>query len=387
MVNFCTALILWSTGGWFGWHLVYLGRSRQAAVHVFTLGFFMFGWLIDFFYLSEYTKQANRDVEYVDLWKTRKRHHEQRPPLGWGFGLRAILAGMCFGYHLEALTGFIEPAILAQARVSKEVEASSLDIPIWFIVIRLLTRSLGCSMGVYAVGTSDLEKTTRFRTIAKWSLCFVLLSLLMGSEPNLFFLSLFPFIGLRRSVTWLSEQEVKQLLSRSVCNRLTRYVAVCSVLTALLCSNVYFFATLNHDDTLYTIPEALHNVRRSPEWNRLWTIIAEEVKKERTWREMGYDIFSELDVSGKRRALEVLQLDENYTQDELKKVHKKMVLQYHPDKLGSLPEAEREAASEKFIKVQEAYETLKNALAKENSRGAGGRETRTSSRQSRNKNT
>ena len=52
----------------------------------------------------------------------------------------------------------------------------------------------------------------------------------------------------------------------------------------------------------------------------------------------------------------VLGVDRHATTAQIKRAYRKLVLQYHPDKLD--PSADQEAANAKFIAVQEAYDHL-----------------------------
>ncbi|MEA1969202.1 MAG: co-chaperone DjlA [Thermodesulfobacteriota bacterium] len=57
----------------------------------------------------------------------------------------------------------------------------------------------------------------------------------------------------------------------------------------------------------------------------------------------------------------VLNCDEKSSRDEIKKQYRKLVSEYHPDKIASkgLPEEFTEFANEKFMKIQEAYDNIK----------------------------
>ena len=55
----------------------------------------------------------------------------------------------------------------------------------------------------------------------------------------------------------------------------------------------------------------------------------------------------------------ILEVDESCSDSELKKAFRKMAMKYHPDKLSDLSDAQQKMGKQKFIKVQEAYETIK----------------------------
>jgi DnaJ like chaperone protein len=55
----------------------------------------------------------------------------------------------------------------------------------------------------------------------------------------------------------------------------------------------------------------------------------------------------------------ILETDENVTDNEVKKAYRQMALKFHPDKVAQEGEEVQRAATEKFKKVQEAYENIK----------------------------
>lgn len=63
----------------------------------------------------------------------------------------------------------------------------------------------------------------------------------------------------------------------------------------------------------------------------------------------------------KKDYYKILDVDKNFTEDQLKKNYKKLCLKYHPDRLAGKSEEEKKAAEEKFKDIQEAYECLSDA--------------------------
>jgi DnaJ like chaperone protein len=57
-------------------------------------------------------------------------------------------------------------------------------------------------------------------------------------------------------------------------------------------------------------------------------------------------------------AYRILEVPATATDDEVKKAYRRMAMKFHPDKVAQLGEDVQKAASEKFKKVQEAYETV-----------------------------
>ena len=56
----------------------------------------------------------------------------------------------------------------------------------------------------------------------------------------------------------------------------------------------------------------------------------------------------------------ILDVDPSASDAEVKKAFRKMAMKYHPDKLSDLSESQQKMGKEKFMKVQEAYEAIKN---------------------------
>lgn len=58
-------------------------------------------------------------------------------------------------------------------------------------------------------------------------------------------------------------------------------------------------------------------------------------------------------------AYQILEIEKNASDDEVKKAYRNMAKKYHPDRLQHLGDTHREAAEAKFRSVQDAYEKIK----------------------------
>ena len=64
-------------------------------------------------------------------------------------------------------------------------------------------------------------------------------------------------------------------------------------------------------------------------------------------------------VKDTESAYKILGIQSSATNEEIKTAYREMAKKYHPDKVSHLGEEVKKAAEEKFLKVNEAYETLK----------------------------
>lgn len=74
------------------------------------------------------------------------------------------------------------------------------------------------------------------------------------------------------------------------------------------------------------------------------------------------NFYTQSNQSLTKRYADILGVDENASLSEIKKAYRKLVKEYHPDKIAaeSMPEEYTEFANQKIIEINEAYEYLKN---------------------------
>lgn len=62
------------------------------------------------------------------------------------------------------------------------------------------------------------------------------------------------------------------------------------------------------------------------------------------------------------KAYEVLGLEKSAGIEEVKRVHRKLAVQYHPDSLAKLPPEQKKSAETKFLQIQKSYEIIIKSL-------------------------
>ena len=66
----------------------------------------------------------------------------------------------------------------------------------------------------------------------------------------------------------------------------------------------------------------------------------------------------------KRDYYEVLGIDKNASESEIKKAYRKMAMQFHPDKFANATDKEKEEAEHKFKEINDAYQVLSDSQKK-----------------------
>lgn len=72
-----------------------------------------------------------------------------------------------------------------------------------------------------------------------------------------------------------------------------------------------------------------------------------------------------IDRMSKRDYYVVLGVNKGASDDEIKKAYRKLAMKFHPDRVSTLPDAEKKQAEEKFKELQEAYAVLSDPQKKQ----------------------
>ncbi|MBT7609486.1 MAG: J domain-containing protein [Bacteriovoracaceae bacterium] len=82
------------------------------------------------------------------------------------------------------------------------------------------------------------------------------------------------------------------------------------------------------------------------------------IRKEKAKNKENYKSKSNLTPAKVQDALKILEMSRIVDLNSLKKNYKKMAMRYHPDRIGSESESESKVAHEKFVNINNAYQTL-----------------------------
>ena len=151
----------------------------------------------------------------------------------------------------------------------------------------------------------------------------------------------------------------------SFCKRLAVFMAMSLLFWCLLCSYIYFNASVETDDgETVKVRDAIHHFFNSRAWKQiktaLWIMLTDIYQ---AWRTGGYEkarkkFVSLADVEGEESAYEVLGLEKGASFKEVKSRYRKFAQEWHPDHHQGKGEQEKLKAQEEFLHYRDAYEVL-----------------------------
>ncbi|XP_015607451.1 dnaJ homolog subfamily C member 22 [Cephus cinctus] len=335
------AYLHWLFGGILGAHHFYLGRDDHAFVWYCTLGgYFGIGWLRDLFKIPTYVADANEEVQYMEWFKNQVRIN-QKPPYSTVRFLGAVIVSYLWGQ------------LIYLAIPNEEINGINFRPLMIFI-------PAGVALGVWVVGNIGREQGTIWVPLGLAYLCYPTLTYLGDDNTWMALMVLAASLGFD---TFSKQWRLKPRKKRSTLKRLGIFGIACLLYTSLWGSYFYFNASITDSEgEEIKISDAIRHFLTSPIWLDLKASLEETWRQAKhqgfwaTWRQL-VDL---TDPRGEINAYKVLGLSQTASQSEVTSKWRSLSREHHPDKVkGS--EAERKAAQEKFMEIQQAYEILSSA--------------------------
>lgn len=332
---------LWLFFGWFGVHHFYLGRDRQAFAWWSTLGgVCLLGWIRDLWRIPDYVEDANETEEFLQEF-TRKLQLRKYPR----FQIVRFAGQLMVGYFY---------GILVRMALPEETP---------YFVVGVLV-SVGVTTGTHMIGNIGREQGgLKFPFLATLT-CFFLLSFLTSEEASCMYCSL------AATCTFQYFREYRQTYRRnSLCKRVLLFSWCMFIIMALWMCFFYFNAEITTDDgETIKIRDSVNHFFKSPAWLEFKSTVWElyEQGKKHGWKNIYDELIKALDPKGEANARKVLGVNETASNEEIKRIYKKLVRKWHPDK----NKEKKEEAQQKFMEIQEAYDILtsrKNSKSRQDS--------------------
>lgn len=330
----CVAYLLWLTLGFIGAHHFYLGRDRQGFLWATTWGgIFGVGWLRDFWRIPAYVSEANEDE--------RNRMHRGKP--GICSNLSRIIGQIAFGYFFRTLV---------QSAIPNDF--SSLVPQVYpFLIV-----PLGTTFGTWMVSNVGRIKSPFTYSLAGAYLGEIVFCRLMAGEGGGGGYPLFAVV-LSMLCSTAGWKYRKRRSKEGCCARFLMWSLLGVLVLGLWASFFYFNATVvTEDGEKIKLSDAVGNFLRSQAWRDIkssfWAVWIDFrsggwEKAEKTFKNLA-------DVEGKDHAFAVLGLEKTATHKEIKERYYVLARESHPDHVQG--ETEKEAAQDKMIELNRAYELL-----------------------------
>lgn len=336
----CVTYLLWVCFGWFGLHHFYLGRDRQAFAWWSTFGgMFLLGWIRDLWRIPAYVEDANEGDKYLEELTSLMRNRKFPR-----FRVVRFIGQILVGYFYGTLV-----------RLALPVD----ELPVLLVDV---LKCFGITCGVHLVGNIGREKGKfHWPFIASLvSNCFVRYYLSEEEAGSI-------FCTAAASLTFSYFREYRRTYKTStVCKRMFVLTFCMFMIFALWLSFLYFNAEITAEDgEKIKVRDSVNHFFKSPAWmefkNTLWELY--EHGRNHGWANLYNEFIKALDPKGTSNARKVLGVDEDTFEDEIKKIYKKLVRKWHPDKHKT--KEDKENAQQKFMEIQNAYDILMSKKSSE----------------------
>ncbi|CAH0703272.1 unnamed protein product [Spodoptera exigua] len=371
------AYILWFFTGIFGGHHFYLRRDRHAFVWWSTLGGFLIGWIGEILRIPRYVREANDDPRYLEELAKRVIQNKKPP-----FSMNRFTGMLMVGYSWAQMTMF---AIPPDSFWGINLRYLNLLIPVAVGVDKGRPRNVEVNTDEHKTELVNCEDGSKAKSKGVWTVGNI-----GNEEGSLKWPLLGAFIAYPiRYYVFDDSIWFTIMLLASACafdsyskrwrrtpkkkthnaKRVSILAACACIYLSLWCSYLYFHGTITDSEgDEVPIYEALHHFFTSPWWLDVKQCIAEtyQYAQHHGWYEVWKQIIDLSDPHGEQNAYRVLGVNRDSSQSEITSVWRKLSRENHPDKVKD--EAERRAAQERFMEIQQAYEILSNSKHRRNRR-------------------
>lgn len=362
MANIVVAYILWLFGGIWGAHHWYLGRDNQAFLWATSLGGFTLGWLRDFFKIPSYLAEEQLDSTTRKIQDTIIKC-KPTPPLKWIRTLGQYLFGNYFGYITSG-------ALASCYYVSKVATEELPPLALHWMIAKTLLYCLGCSAAVSLTGdVGTFEKGSFWKTLKGGLFASAVCVALPDMRGTYWPIVITCIVCWNRSREWDKRYQSESFrvanIHRGCCRSGFKLFAKATIFGLLFTNWALFSVSVDgQDGETIVLIDSLKNMLKSPAFKDFFASCKQVYDhiQSNGWENFFKEIMKHLDADGVGNSFSVLGLDsakENeYNINDIKKVHRKLALKYHPDKQKGKTVKEMQAAEEKFREIQEAYEKL-----------------------------
>lgn len=331
------AYVLWLFGGIFGLHHLYLHRDRHAFVWWCTLGGYLgVGWLSEIFMIPEYVRDANEDPRFVKQFVAQLQAYP-RPP----YSAKRFLGQIMMGY----LGGYLCSSAIPQT-ITAGIDFTWLH---WLI-------PLFVSLGVWTVGNIGRECGVWWPSLVGALLSYPARYLIYDETYSLLLTALVSALAFDAlSKQWRRTPPRR----RGATERTLKFTGALCIYFSLWGCVIVFNGTIpDEDGGEVPIHEALRNFLASAWWTDLKQALHDTYNyaQHHGWYEIWREVFESMDVDGERNAYKVLGVSATASQADITAAYRKLSKENHPDKVKD--EAQRAAAHQRFIEIQQAYSVL-----------------------------
>jgi len=356
------AYLAWLLGGWIGLHHFYLGRDKHAFTWWITWGGGLgLGWIREMWRLPDYVAEANNDPVYLAELQHQARRTGGQPPFSMLRFIGQLMVGLLFGYQMLSVVPLAWTGAVTSSTHSNSVAKFTLVALVYTIA------PTAVAYGVHLVGNIGRQRV-RFRTALLGAYCS--LPFLLLDPNNIQYTALFSAIAcnIAKNKSWHVGHYQP---SRGFCYRLLLLIVCCNLYSAL------WFMVFSHNAHVTTrdgqtilVKDAIKNFFNSPAWEEMKdTFYALCMGLKTHGYKHAWDEFViKIDPEGETHAYRTLCLTSSANESEISAAYRRLAKKHHPDR--ERDPLLKEQAQERFMEIQQAYETISSIKTRRTKKSA-----------------